>query len=694
MSFVYPAFLYSLFALAIPIIIHLFKFRKFRKIYFTNVRFLKEIKQESKSKSRLKHLLVLATRLLALSFLVFAFSQPYLPTEEGALKAAPGSIQTISIFVDNSFSMDAVNDNGRLIEQAKAAAREISHGYSPTDRFQVITNDFEGRHQRLVQRDELQTLIDEIDISPSSRNISEIIARQLEATRDINREIQGKRTFFIFSDFQQSIGDFNNIKPDSNVIIRLIPVQSQTRSNLYIDSCWFASPVRKKNRPDELHIRLINASESDFDNVPVRLTINGQVKAIGTSISIPAHSALDTILNFTITGSGFQNGYAEITDYPITFDDKYYFSFRIAEEIRMINLYSGDSSTILQNLFSREEAFSLQQVPLGRIDYSTFPEKNLILLTGADTIPSGLAAEIKKFVENGGSLAIFPPADINFFSYREFLTQLNSNYYESLDTTSTRIDQINLEHILFENVFENKSDKKLTENIDLPVVNKHYRISRLTQSQEEWLLKTRDGNSFLSRYPSGKGYLYLAAVPLRDEYSNFSKHAIFVPTLYQIALHSQATGKISYTIGRDSHLEIIAPRLQGSRENIFHFTSSDKNIDLIPETRAAGSRLQLFIHNQALTSGNYFITLGVDTLAVAAYNYDRKESDIRLLSDTDIDKELRKYTLPNISVMKEDLKLIGKKAGEISEGIRLWKYCIILALMFLVTETVLLRWWK
>ena len=81
MKLLYPEFLWALFALSIPIIIHLFNFRKFTKVYFSNIELLKEVKLETKSKSRLKHLLILLIRLLLVTFLVFAFAQPYIPVE-------------------------------------------------------------------------------------------------------------------------------------------------------------------------------------------------------------------------------------------------------------------------------------------------------------------------------------------------------------------------------------------------------------------------------------------------------------------------------------------------------------------------------------------------------------------------------------------------------------------------------------
>ena len=60
MQFVHPSFLWALGLLAIPIIIHLFKFRRFKTVYFSNVAFLKQIQQESTNRNKLKHLLVLS----------------------------------------------------------------------------------------------------------------------------------------------------------------------------------------------------------------------------------------------------------------------------------------------------------------------------------------------------------------------------------------------------------------------------------------------------------------------------------------------------------------------------------------------------------------------------------------------------------------------------------------------------------
>src|ERR1700709_153658 len=100
MHFLYPAFLFALLSLAIPVLIHLFNFRRYQKVYFSNVQFLKEIQEKQSHRKNLKERLILATRILAITFLVLAFTKPYLP---GKNAVNAGKQQAVSIFVDNSY---------------------------------------------------------------------------------------------------------------------------------------------------------------------------------------------------------------------------------------------------------------------------------------------------------------------------------------------------------------------------------------------------------------------------------------------------------------------------------------------------------------------------------------------------------------------------------------------------------------
>ncbi len=161
MNFLYPGFLFALLTVAIPVIIHLFNFRKFKKVYFSNVAFLKEVKEQNSSREKVKNLLILLCRILAIVFLVLAFARPFLPSGS-KIDQNRGNI--VSIYIDNSYSMEAVNKEGSLLDEAKRKAKEIVKAFQINDRFQLLTNDFEGKHQRLLNGDELLQAVDEVKI--------------------------------------------------------------------------------------------------------------------------------------------------------------------------------------------------------------------------------------------------------------------------------------------------------------------------------------------------------------------------------------------------------------------------------------------------------------------------------------------------------------------------------------------------
>ena len=687
MKFLYSSFLFALIAVAIPIIIHLFNFRKFKKIYFPNVKFLREVKQETQSKSKLKHLLVLLCRILAITFLVFAFAQPYLPS---ANKQATMGDKTISIFIDNSFSMEAVSENGALLDVAKNKALEIVSAYKPTDKFQLLTNDFEGRHQRLVNKEEFVELLDELKISPSVKTISEIISRQVDV---FNNTENTDKTAFIISDFQKTISDILEIKNDTSVKLNFVPLVSQKKNNLYIDSCWFASPVRQLNQTEELFVRIKNISENNYENIPIKLFINGFQKT-PASFTIEPNATNIFKLSFSSKEAGLQQGVVRITDYPITKDDDFYFSFSVAENIAVMAVNEENESSYLNSIFGRDNFFVFNNVLEKQIDYSSFSNQKLIILNELKTISSGLSQELKRFIDKGGSVLIFPNSETDTSSYRIFLETMNANYFTKIDTTNTKVSALNLEHELFKNVFE-----KLPENLDLPEIQSHYKFSENIKTNEEYLIRLQNGDAFLSQYAVGKGKVYLCATPLKSAYSNFSKHAIFVPTIYKIALLSEPKNNLFYTIGKDETIEI---NQSAKGENLYHITnfplfergSGGVSFDIIPEHQIINGKNQLFIHNQIKEAGNYFLTNNNENLAGLAFNYDRKESDLKCWTAEELIAQSERAGFTNVSVINSQNTDLSKAISEIELGTRLWKLCIIFVLLFLGIEILLLKFWK
>ncbi|MBL4710371.1 MAG: BatA domain-containing protein, partial [Flavobacteriales bacterium] len=119
MKFIAPEFLYALGFLAIPILIHLFNFRRYKTVKFSQVRFLKSVKKQTQSTSKLKHIIVLLCRCFALAALVLAFAQPILEKDNQPIAVGK---KGVVIYLDNSFSMQANAEVGSLLDLAKSKA--------------------------------------------------------------------------------------------------------------------------------------------------------------------------------------------------------------------------------------------------------------------------------------------------------------------------------------------------------------------------------------------------------------------------------------------------------------------------------------------------------------------------------------------------------------------------------------------
>ena len=681
MEFVNPGFLYGLFAISIPIIIHLFNFRRFKKVYFTNVSFIKELKQQTQKQSRLKHLLILLMRILAIAAIVLAFAQPYIPVTQAVIN--PREKNAISVYIDNSFSMQAESEKGMLLDEAKEKANEIVSVYKNSDVFQLLTNDFEGRHQRFVSKDEFFDLVDNITISPVVKTLSEVYTRQQTIFRD---NPGPQRTTYAISDFQYGILEGKYPDTDSTTSSYLSPLNALNKDNLYIDSCWFNSPVQQKNHAIELTVRIQNNSANKYEKIPVKLFVNEKQRAIA-SFDIGTYGTAEVILGYTNYDAGIQYGRLEIDDYPISFDDKFYFNYLVSDVTHVLAINGNGENLYLNSLFKKDSAFRYQNVKQGNIDFSNLGSYQLIILNELSSLSSGLEQELVQFVKNGGSLIILPPEQLDVNNYRNILSALDLSNYSSLDTTDTKVSFINLEHPLYSDVFD-----EIPDNIDLPVVFQRYKIKVNTYSRQETILELRGGVPFLNVHNVGGGKVYLFAVPFQPSFSNFPKHAIFVPTLYKIAISSIITDNLFYVIGEN---EVIPVRnLDLANDHILVIRDLESEFEFIPELRRINKRVDIYTHGQITIAGNYTLYNGETPLKGMAFNYNRAESKMNFYTTEELGDRLIDLGLTNVQILETAGKPFVQTLSEISQGIRLWRWFVLLALAFLLAEILLLRFWR
>lgn len=680
MNFLYPTFLIALTALAIPIIIHLFNFRKFKKIYFPNVRFLKEVKEETQSKSRLKHLLILAARLLAITCLVLAFAQPYIPVANSEVLKG---VRHVGIYIDNSFSMANVNENGRLLEDAKNKAKDIIKAYSPNDKFLLTTNDFEGRHQRLASKDEVLEWIDEIKESPIHRKLSDVISRQKDVLNQVKETIP---LSYIISDFQQNFVNVETYKIDTLLKVQFVPITALNNNNLYIDSLAFATPYRQLNQTEELWVRIVNKGDKNAENVPIKLFINGEQKAVAAA-NVEAGSSEMVKLSFSISKSGWQEAFIKITDYPITYDDELYFSFNVQDKINILCINDEKESPYINKLFKDDVFFNFKNVNEKQLNFAEISTNSFVILNELRAISSGLAQELHKFIQNGGSVLLIPSTNADILSYNNFTQLVNACSFQNIDTTDNKTTRLNEAHQLYTNVFE-----RIPENIDLPITLAHYPLIYSTKTNYDWLMMLSNNRPLLTSHTLKNGKLYLSAVSLDASFGNFARHALFVPTLYKMALYSISSPPLYYTIGKDEVIELLG--INRKVDNLIKLTNNKTKTEFIPESRWEQSAVKLYLHHQIQNAANYDLSLGEDKVAKASFNYDRSESELEYFSKADLEQLIEKYSWENTDVIEAASGNLTQIILNINRGIQLWKLFIVLTLVFLAIEVLLIKFYK
>jgi hypothetical protein len=682
MEFVNPLYLFGLAAIAIPIIVHLFNFRRFRKVYFTNVKFIEELRQQTQRQSQLRHLLILAMRILAIASLVLAFAQPYLPTDENNTRQRAGNL--VSIYVDNSYSMQAASPDGSLLTEAVGKAGEIAQAYKSSDRFQLLTNNFEAHHQRIVSRDEFMEMLDAIDISPATRPVSEVVMRQRELFAK-DRELSPAA--YLISDFQPAFADFDKIVEDTTVQNFLVPVAADQVANLYIDSLWFDAPVFRAGQMATLTVKIKNASDQNLEKIPAKLLINGKQRAVA-SFDIKANQETVIKIPFTNLETGIQYGELSIIDSPVTFDDTFFFTLTIRNEIPVLVINDPEENVFLNALFSHDSTFVVTNAQANYLDFSAFSSQNLIILNSLQQISTGLIRELWRYVEGGGSLLIFPASQADIDSYNEMLMTLQTVTLMPADTARTNISSINLQSSIYEDVFES-----LPENLDLPVVFRHYPLRRQTTALLEPLLELQDGDIFLGRERAGQGMVYLAAAPLDAAWTSLPKHALFVPTIYNIALQSQPLSKLYYIAGKSVAIPLKIETTEA--DQVVHITNQDDTFGIIPQLRRSGSQLLVYVDGAINKAGNYDITTNNMKVAAAAFNYDRIESDLRTMSLPAIEEAIAEAGLQQFRVLTQNQQqTLSASVAQLNSGVRLWKLFVVIALAFLFAEVLLVRLWK
>ena len=692
MTLAAPIFLIGLVAIGIPIAIHLLQLRRYKKVYFSNVDALMELQDENRRQHRLRQWLVLAMRILAIIFVVLAFCRPTI-VRKGA-SAVTGQT-AVSVYLDNSYSMECGGMDGSLMESAKTKAREIAAAYRPDDRFQLLTGDAEGSQFRWLSRDEFLAEVDHVQTSAATPMMAAVASRQ----QDFLRSAQARnRHAYIVSDFQRSTANLADFPTDSSVLTTFIPLGGSGVDNLYLDTLVFNSPAYSRGNTVVAEVTVCNNGSRAVEGIPLRLFVNGRQRALA-SVDIAAGGRSTVPLRFTIDEEGTLQGYVETVDYPVTFDDRLFFTLNVAGQVPMTVVLGHGENEYLNQLFKGDSLIAYHAVQATNIDYTHLTDSPFIILDQLSNIPSGLAQTLIQFVNDGGTLTVIPDEQASLESYNLLLGALRAPLLGSWRKGRATVQEIDIENSLYYGVFDGKA-----ENMELPTVQGSFLLQSDASTLREEVMTLADGTPLLTVTPAGDGRVYLFGCPLRKEYTDLVQQALFVPTLYNMALYSTPRQQPYHLAGSTDPIPLLG---HYDGEQIPHLVSVDSinsqpghrvTIDIIPDLRRIGRRHCLIPHGEVRQAGNYRLADGRrssganhSTIEGISLNYGRAESDLSVYSTSDLRQLLRDDNLAYCSLMPNASKSVTEHIRQQREGTPLWRWCLLLTLLALAAETLLLR---
>lgn len=686
MIFTSPLFLIGLVAMAIPVIVHLFNFRRYKKIYFSNVDKLEEMQSETRRQSTLRQILIMVARMMAIAFLVLAFAQPVINRSDKAVRAGGNDV---AVFIDNSFSMQNTDGNGPMIEKAKAKAREIVSAYGESDRFHLMTCDVEGRHFHWLSKEEMLTMIDEVEPGSASPSLSSMIERQRDFVRGGSGE---NKEIFVISDFQTSVADIDNFESDSNIALTLVPLKPAELENVYVDSVALGAPVYYRGNTVETEVWIRNDGSENLEGVPVTLYVNGRQRAVAT-VDLPAEGRTALTMPFTVDATGVLDCRVECSDYPVVFDDSYFFTLNIRDYINGLIVEGITSNVFLTRLFDGDTAVKMQTMSVQQMDFSRIEGNDVVILDELPSLSSGMVQSLRSFVDGGGTIVVVVADNADKESYNAALTQFGAPGLEQQHKGRVAAGTVSMDNALYRNVFNGRNSE-----MELPTVVNYWRLAKSSSTLYEPIITLANGDVYVSATMCGAGRIYLIAAPLRDEHTDFVRQALFVPTLYNMALYSVRPSLPAVSMGSGDPVPLSqrydgkeTVHLVSTQSSSQSKDSSATRFDVIADIRMVGGMSNLVLHSGLHEAGNYWLQYDGKTIEGVSFNYSRLESQMRFLDRSQIVSMLKDYNLDNISVVNNVNKPLDSYLKERMDGKQLWRLCLMLSLLMLLAEILLIR---
>ena len=636
MQFNHPEVLYALFLLIIPILIHLFQLRRFKKEAFTNVKFLRKLSEQTRKSSQLKKWLVLISRLLIFTCIILAFAQPYFNINRDDSPA------NVFIYLDNSYSMQAKAKQGQLFQNSK---QELLKSLPENKNITLFTNDAEYAD---VTRKEIQ----EIDFTPTALDLNTLLLKIKSLTANSKRE----NNLLLFSD-QQNL-ELSTLNDSIDINLFSFNLQAKDFNNIAIDTA-FVSDLKPETS-------VLNVKLSSFGNPETLTTVSlyDNEKLLGKT-GVKINEEKDTVIQFQLQKKAIEKGIIKIEDNGLDFDNIMFFNINEIRPINIVNI-SNSEDLFLKKIYTQPQ-FNLTTFTEDEIDYNSLENAQVIILNELSKISNSLQNTLLKKAKENTIFIFIPSLEIKDVNIKLLIKNLGLPEFSTPISNEKLITGISYKDPIFEDAFE-----KQVSNFDYPKVQNYYDLDR---SNGTALLRYEDLKPFLIKI-SNK---YVFTAPINQANSNFLQSPLVVLSFYNIGLSALKPSQLYYTLGASNNIDIP---VKTKSDKILELRS--KNLNFIPQQQQFSDRVRISTTDFPKEPGNLEVWFNDQPIYNLSYNVNRDESKY-------IPLDLENYkNIHKIESLSEFINL----SGFTQEVDSFWKWFVTFALFFLIIETLLLKYFK
>ena len=675
MTFLNPAILIGMLAAAIPILIHFLNLRKVERVEFSTLTFLKELQKSKIRRIKFKQWLLLALRILIIALLVLAFARPALKTSS-FLKSTSSAKVTAVVLPDDTPSMNLLSENGSNFNLMKKRAEEILNNFTLGDRVFIIKLS-DASVRKFSSLDKAKRFIKNLRLSSLNGDFYGAVRKAksiLKISADVNKE------FYILSDFQRNIFSSNkiqNVKTAVTPRIYWMRLKMPETNNFSLSNFSLENKILQVGKTVSFSGTVKFNGQSSSESSVLSLFLNGKKEA---QFSLNGSKSENVKLNVTLSKAGLISAMCELSEDAFEYDNRNFLCFNVPENVKTAVIKKSGSNLNFLQLALNSNVNKLIQSKVFPIEQ--FNSVNLLNFNVAIIV--GYSQElnfqkIENFLLNGGGLIFIPAGNSTVNELNKISAGLNIPAFGTLVKGKNFADinsfgKIDFSHPLFEGMFKPGEKPK----IESPEFYKYFQFK--TGGKGRPIIELEDGSSFLSEFLIGRGKLLVFNTPFNLDASSFPLKGFFAPLINRALFYlSSNTGSIK-SVEAGEPIEVKLTEATIPQLTVLRPDGEKEIIDL------SNYGKNFYNYKRTNLIGIYRFYSGKKLIDYAAVNPVKSESGLTSLSEREIEaKIVEEFPHSQLMQIRQNSNL-KELISRSRFGIELWKYFLLLALIFALVE--------